>query len=219
MRIFFIPGFGERPSIFDKIAPEIGGNQVFIDNWDLIGDTPRNWQVLDYAKLLIEKYQITENDVIIGHSMGGWIAYHIKHLVNCRIVQIASWTNYDRVVLMVQNHNLIYWLIRNGLYLNHFTKKFMIGKFYKGKASEAIFASVFEELIKGNKHNIINQLKLILTPVPEKPIFEPDLRIHAKADSIIRYPKVPCVTVSGDHFTLWTDPHEVYLPIKEFLTL
>jgi hypothetical protein len=50
MRLFFIPGFGEAPAIFDQIAPHLPGEKVFVDNWQLVGDRPRpDLTALSYA--------------------------------------------------------------------------------------------------------------------------------------------------------------------------
>jgi hypothetical protein len=53
--------------------------------------------------------------------------------------------------------------------------------------------------------------------VPEGFRGQPDLRIHARADTIIRYPDEPALEVPGDHFSLHTHPREVYEPIRDFL--
>lgn len=220
MRIFFIPGFGEKPNAFDKIAPHIAGDKVFIDCWEEIGDTPRkDINVLKLANELVNKYSITPDDVIIGHSMGGWIAYHTKHVTGCRIIQVASWTKPDRVITPIQNRKIIYWFMRSGLALNRLSLRFMVWKFYRHKPSKDIFAETFGSLVFGNKGNVVNQMRVILEPVTETITVQPDLRIHAKRDNIIRYPKgEECCTVSGDHFTLVTHPEEVYGPINDFLT-
>lgn len=91
MRLIFIPGFGEDPSIFDRIHPHVKGEKIFLNNWVLLGDHPRSeLNALLYARELADRFDIKRDDVIIGHSMGGWIAYHIKHLVRCPIIQIGS---------------------------------------------------------------------------------------------------------------------------------
>lgn len=218
MRIIFIPGFGETASIFDKISPHIVGEKLFLDNWALLGDKPRKTiDVLQYAAEIVSKYEITKKDVIIGHSMGGWIALHIKHLTHCRIVQIGSWTNPDRVVSPVKNPNMVYFLVKSGIYLNRFTKQYAIKRGYKDKPSEAVFSETFERLIAGHKNNVINQLRLILTPIKENITVIPDMRIHAKKDKIIRFPRESFHEVSGDHFTLYTHPEEVYALINKYL--
>ncbi len=221
MRIFFIPGFGEDTSVFDKIAPHISGDKIFIDNWEEIGDKPRkDINVLLHAKALVQKYNITPNDVVTGHSMGGWIAYHIKHVAGCRIIQIASWTKPDRVVTPIKNRKFVYWFMGSGLAFNRFSQWFMVWKFYRHKPSKEIFADTYSRLRTRKVSGVLNQMRVVLEPVPDAITIMPDLRIHAKADNIIRYPKgEACTTVSGDHFTLWTNPEEVYTPINNFLAI
>lgn len=218
MRIIFIHGFGEDETIFDKIAPFITGEHLFLNVWELVGDTPRkDLNVLNFAHSLVEKYTIIESDVIIGHSMGGWIAYHIKHITNSPIVQIGSWTDTDRPYSPIKNAKIVYWFVQNGLLFNNVAKKYLVKTAYEGKPSRQVYEEIFDRMINGNKGNIINQLRLILTPVPEKLTVKPDLRIHAKADLVVRVPRESFVEVPGDHFTLQTDPETVYEPIVVFL--
>lgn len=218
MRLFFIPGFGEAPSIFDKINGHFPGNKTIIDNWKWIGDQPRpDLNVNTYARELAARFDINQHDTIIGHSMGGWVALHIKHLVGCRIVQIASWTDRQKVVVPFSNPNVIYWLTKSGLYLNPITRQFFLWQNYYKKPSAEIYLNVFNTLIKGNTENAVNQLRVILNPVDEVVTVEPDLRIHSKADTTILFPDQPAYEVPGDHFNLWTHPEAVYAPILELL--
>lgn len=218
MRIIFIHGFGESEAIFDKIAPFITGSHLLLNVWELVGDIPRkNLNVLDFAESLVEQHNITQDDVIIGHSMGGWIAYHIKHFTGSPIIQIASWTDFDRPILLINNAKIIYWFARTGLLFNGFVKRGIVKKAYAGKPSQQVFEETYDRMIRGNKENVINQLRLILTPVSQKVTVKPDLRIHAKADVVVRVPRESFVEVPGDHFTLQTDPETVYEPILAFL--
>lgn len=218
MRILFIHGFGEDETIFSKITPAIGGEQVLLNVWALLGNESRpDLNVLDFAKEIVEQYGISKEDVIIGHSMGGWIAYHIKQVTGSRIVQIASWTHPNRVILPFSNPKVIYWAVRSGLFFNGFQKGLYTLIGYKNKPSKDVFRATFDRLAEGNKENVVNQLRLILTPVPHQGTVKPDLRIHAHKDIVIRPPHESFHIVSGDHFTLYTHPHEVYEPIVDFL--
>jgi pimeloyl-ACP methyl ester carboxylesterase len=220
MRLFFIPGFGETPSIFDQIAPHLPGKKIFVNNWQLqlIGDRPRpDLTALSYARELTERFSITAGDVVIGHSMGGWIGLHLKHLTGCAVVQIGSWSAPAKVVRPVSNLNLVYWAVRRGLYFNRLVRRLLLRYNYRGKPSAGVFSEVLGNLIRGDKHNVINQLRIIYSPVPEGFTAQPDLRIHARADTIIRYPDEPALEVPGDHFSLHTHPREVYEPILAFL--
>ncbi|QCR22558.1 alpha/beta hydrolase [Pontibacter sp. SGAir0037] len=218
MRIFLIPGFGEDEAIFDKIAPHLSGKKIYLNPWVLLGNQPRpELNALLYAKELVKWFAIRPDDVLIGHSTGGWVALHIKHLVYCPVVQVSSWTESQKVVKHGTNKELAYWLTKKGLLFNRFTKNYLLRKNYKNTPSAPVFASVFERLIKGNKNNVNNQLRLILNPIHETIYVEPDLRIHARADTIVKYPDQQVQEVPGDHFALYTYPQHVYQPIVAFL--
>lgn len=218
MRIFLISGFGEDESIFDKLHPHLPGEKVFLNPWLLVDNKPQPaFNALVYAAALTEQYRITKKDVVIGHSTGGWVALLIKHLVHCPIVQVSSWTERSKVVKPFYIPRLAYWLTKRGLLFNRFTKGFMIRKNYRGKPSEPVFSGIYDLLIRGNKDNVNNQLRLIFNRIPEPVTVEPDLRIHARPDSIVRVPDQPFHEVPGDHFSLYTYPEKVYAPILTFL--
>jgi pimeloyl-ACP methyl ester carboxylesterase len=218
LRIFFIHGFGEDETIFNKIAPFIPHEHIFLNVWKLLGDSKReDITVLTFAEEIVQKYYIVGNDVIIGHSMGGWIAYHIKHITGSPIVQIASFTDPDRIGSPIKNVNLLFWLVRKGLLFNSFTKWLFTNKDFKRNPSKKIFQNTFDRLRFGNKENVINQLRINFMPVKEKLSVMPDLRIHALEDKIVYCPREPFHEVAGDHFMLYTHPEIVYPPINFFL--
>ncbi|WP_040664431.1 alpha/beta fold hydrolase [Nafulsella turpanensis] len=218
MRLIFIPGFGEDESVFEKLHPHLPGEKVFLDNWSLLPDREmRGLNVLQYSADLVRQFNITEEDVVIGHSMGGWIAWHIKHLVYCPIVQIASWTDPGKVVAPTRNLPLIFWATKKKVVLNHLVKKLTVWKYYKGKPSMEVYRHVFENMVQGNKDNVNNQFRLIFNPVREKVQESPDLRIHARADTIVRFPDESTFEVPGDHFCLYTYPEKVVPPIVALL--
>ena len=218
MRLILIPGFGEETTIFDKILPLLPYEKVVLDHWELLGNNPRRTlNVTNYGYELIDTFKITADDVIIGHSMGGWIAWHIKHLAGCRAVQIASWTDPKKLVTLTRDPNTVYWAVRSGLYLNPFTYQLFLWQNYYGKPSVEVYRKVFKRLMRGNKENVINQLRLIFNPVFEMPVLAPDLRIHSRADTTVMYPDEPAHEVPGDHFNLWVHPEEVAKPIAELL--
>ena len=216
MRIIFIHGLGENESIFKNIAPALGNEQLLLNVWNILGNEKHEGlNVFNFSKKIAEQYNISSNDWVIGHSMGGWIAYYIKHHTNCRIIQIASSTNIDRFITPIRSGKIAYWLTRNGFIFNSFLKWLNV-KRYEGLPSQQIFAETFTDLMKGNKECIISQLKLIYEPVPAIDVV-PDLRIHALKDALLKPPKEPFYKVPGDHFSLITHPEEVIKPILEIL--
>lgn len=210
MRLIFIPGFGETPSIFSQLAERLPGEKLFVDNLDLLGIYPKPaLTVAEYARQLIECHRIQGDDVIIGHSMGGWIALAIKQHLGCPIVQIASWTDPTNVFLPIKNPTVVFWLIRHRWYFNQFTKQLLLRLGYRHKPSARVFSQVFQNLIDSSPEFIVNQVRLILSPLNLGVDLQPDLRIHSVVDSIVRFPAQAVVTVPGDHFNLFTHSQEV----------
>ncbi|WP_242692256.1 alpha/beta fold hydrolase [Aridibaculum aurantiacum] len=220
MRVIYIPGFGEEPSMFDKIHPHIAGEKIFVDNWKLLADvTGEGFSATVYAQYLVALFHITNADVVIGHSLGGWVAINIKQLTGCRVVQIGSWTDVRRVMPLPINPKIIYAFTRSGLVFNKLTQMMMVKLHYKNQPSKPVFEEVFSNLRTRSKELVVKQLKLIFNPLHLPVTVSPELRIHAKADHIVAYPRTDFVEVPGDHFTLVTHPQPVYNAINDLLQL
>jgi hypothetical protein len=216
MRILFIHGFGETPAIFTGIAPAIGREQVFIDLWVELGsETQENLNVSDFAKKLVEKYTVSSQDCVIGHSLGGWIAYFMKQQCGCYIVQIASFTDFNHLLIPIRQPKLIYWLARKGLLFNSIFNWLSILPYRKMKSRQVHIDNIYR-LRSANKEAVVKQLQLMYEPVPAIDV-TPDLRIHALKDSLVKPPLESCKIVPGDHYSLITHPEAVLAPIQELL--
>lgn len=218
MRLFFIHGFGETENIFSKLAPILEGEKIYVNLWDSLGNNrPPDLHIIDFARELVQKYSIQKNDIVIGHSLGGWLAHHIKHVNGNRIVQIASWTSPQKVMTPIKNKALLVWMVRRGLVFNSFSKNYLT-KWYKNLPSEAVYNEIIDHMIASDRRCLTSQLKLVVGRAKEPVVAVPDLRIHAKKDKVIRYPDEPFIEVTGDHFTLYTHPKDVATPIQQFLS-
>ena len=218
MRLIFIAGFGEDEFIFDKIRPHLPGEHLCLSLWKELPDIPvRELTVVSFARQLVDRNSITAGDIILGHSTGGWVALHIKQLVGASVIQLSSWTDRSHLVTPVSGRQLIFFAVKSGLYFNRFTLQLAVRRSYRGKPSQEVFKQVFRRLMEGNKANVVNQLRLIFNPFPERITALPDLRIHARADPVVRFPKQGAYEVPGDHFSLYTYPDHVVRPIIQFL--
>jgi len=218
MRIIFISGFGEDEFIFDKIEKALPGEKLFLSLWKTVPDTPvKKLNVAEFAKSLVDRFAIKSSDVVIGHSAGGWVAAHIKNIVGCPIIQVSSWTDTHKVIVPFRNRHVIYFAAKTGLYLNRFVMRQTIKKFYNGKPSREVFEKVFTRILTGNRANAVNQLRLIFNPYPAEITVAPDLRIHARKDSIVRFPDEEFYEVEGDHFSLYSYPEQVLTPILDLI--
>ena len=218
MRLFFIPGFGEEIFIFDKLKPHVAGETVFIENWvELYDVAEQGLTVFEYASVLMAKYEISKEDVVIGHSMGGWVALQIKQLTGCKAIQLSSWTTGSKVVTIPLNRSVMFWMARRGISFNPFIRDILLWFFYKNKRSGKIFKAIFNRIRFGDKLIVAKQLMIIFNHPKEPITVMPDLRVHAKNDHIIQPPTEHYVLVPGDHFSLYTYPETVYSAINAFL--
>ena len=217
MRIICIPGLGEDELVFSKILPLLPGNKVVLDTWTLIGNDKRgSFSGMQYAREVVQQLAITNKDIIIGHSLGGLTAWYIKALVGCRIVQISSYTERDRIIFPISNHYFIQSAVWTHAFFNQLIQWLVLRLQYHGKPSEPFVKYVFKRLKNGNEVNVINQLKVALCPLKLEGV-APDLRIHSVGDLIVRPPKQHYVQVPGDHFNVYTYPNEIAAIINIFL--
>jgi pimeloyl-ACP methyl ester carboxylesterase len=206
-RLIFIHGLGEEPGIFDAIAPALPGEKIFIDNWKEIGAEDNAWQ---YAQSLVQRYVVKPDDVVIGHSLGGWVGIHMKQHSGCRVIQLASWTNPHKIIRPFGlPDSLSLWLARNGLYFSTVVRGIIERKQYRGKPSRDLFISTFDRLMNSERSRVVAQLRILLNPTGHPLTVAPDLRVHARGDTLVRIPDEPFAEVPGDHFMLMTFPEAV----------
>lgn len=217
MRIFFIPGLSEEKWIFDKIVPFIDGEKVFIDNWTLLAEiSEKGLNALSYAKFLIERFQINKQDLVIGHSMGGWVAVQIKSVISCPVIQISSFTDIKKV-FRPGNRHLLIWLAKKGFGLNTVVMNILVFLAFRQEISKKVFKAVFRKTMREDKTTFAKQLQVVYNPIKNAGTLSPDLRIHAKKDQIIRPPDETFEELPGDHFALYAYPDKVYNAINNFI--
>lgn len=219
-RIFLIHGYVENPTIFDTLVPLLPpADYVRIDLADEFG----RWQptgpvnVRRLAQYLTDQYKITADDVLIGHSMGGWTAVNIKQVSGAAAVQLASWTNQRKILFPTDNLTILRLLLNAGLTqsrtLNNYFKKQ-----YPFAESRELYNRLIDESMQMTRRYIWQQLQTLFAKVPPLTV-QPDLRIHARPDNIVRPPNETFVEVPGDHFSLVFHPELVAAPIRTLLSV
>lgn len=209
-RLILIHGYAEDLTIFDALRPLLPSANVLainveteFDSWP--AKTPVNAHAL--AAFLAKQYTITADDMVIGHSMGGWIAINIKAVTGARVVQIASFTNQRKIVTPVYHAETLRFLANAGLLQTRFS--IAIVKYrYPFHESRALNNLLLDQLRMMRRAYIAWQLSVLFAPVPPLRV-SPDLRIHATADNIVQPPDEPYAVVPGDHFCLVFHPMAV----------
>jgi hypothetical protein len=219
MKLIFIHGFIEDHTVFNNIRKSIThGEQIAMDLETVLADwhdAPVNLDVEKMAAYLIKKYNITAQDCVIGHSMGGWIASYIKEFCGCKAILIASLTDQCKLITPLKNPTLIKFLIRSGLMQSSIIVSFL-KKNYKYPISKQLYDQLLDGMITINRKILFQQFQILLAPVNPLTI-TPDLRIHARKDNIVRFPAEEFEEVLGDHFSIIYHPEQVITAIQKVL--
>ncbi len=211
MKLIFIHGFVEDSTIFDEIRKTITlGEQIALNLEEVFAawhDAPEDMDVQKLASHLVQKYKITSDDCIIGHSMGGWIASFIKQDVGCKAILLASLTNQAKLLSPLTNITLLKYSVRWGITQSSMMVNYL-KNMYNFPESKKLYDGLIDGLAVMDRKCLFQQLQVLFVKVPPLTI-TPDLRVHARKDNIVRFPDEPFVEVSGDHFSLVYYPNQV----------
>lgn len=217
-RIFLIHGYVEDSTIFDQLVPLLPPADYVRIN---LADEFARWQptgrvnVGMLAQYLTDQYKITAEDVVIGHSMGGWAAINIKQVSGAMVIQLASWTNQKKILFPTDNLTVLKFLLNSGI-----TQSRTLNNFFKKQYSFAESRELYNRLVDGSRQMsrlyLWQQLQTLFAKVPPLTV-QPDLRIHAQSDTIVGPPDESFIEVPGDHFSLVFHPELVAEPIRTLL--
>ncbi len=217
-RVFLIHGYVEDSTIFDQLVALLPlADYVRLNladefaRWKPIG--PITVQRL--AKYLMDAYAITDKDIVIGHSMGGWTAIHLKQLSGAVAIQLASWTDQRKIKFPVRTLFLLKLLTRSGLTQSRALTDFSIRQ-YPFAESRDLYVRLVEGMARMSRLYLWQQLQVLFAAVPSLTV-QPDLRIHARPDNIVGTPNEPFIDVPGDHFSLIFHAEAVAEPIRMLL--
>lgn len=217
-RIFLIHGYVEDPTIFDRLVPLLPPAEYVRINLadEFVSQQATGWfTVRDLAQYLTDQYRITAEDVVIGHSMGGWTAINIKQVSGATCVQLASWTNQKKILFPTDNLTVLKLLLNSGL-----TQSRMLNDYFKKQYPFAESRELYNRLVDGSRQMprqyLRQQLQTLFAKAPALTV-QPDLRIHARPDNIVGPPDESFVEVPGDHFSLVFHAELVAEPIRALL--
>lgn len=211
MKLIFIHGFVEDSTIFNEVRKIITtGEQIALnleEDFAAWQDAPEDMDVQKLALHLIQKYKITAQDCVIGHSMGGWIASYIKQNSGCKAILLASLTNQAKLLSPLKNLTLLKYSVRWGM-AQGTTMVTYLKNNYHFPESKQLYDGLIDGLAMMDKKCLFQQLQVLFAKVPPLTI-TPDLRVHARKDNIVAFPDEPFLEVSGDHFSLVFHSEEV----------
>ncbi len=216
-RLLLLPGYLEDGTIFDTLRPLLppAAEVLAIElkpelaRWRPAGAA----NVVTFARYLAQRYHIGPQDVLIGHSMGGWIAAHLKAQTGATAVLLSSFTDPRKVVARARNPLLLALYAWSGLGRSRWLRA-RAKRDYRFDESRALFGQLADGMARHSRRYVHRQLQVLFAPVPPL-LVQPELRVHALADNVVRPPDEPFVVVPGDHFAHYYYPELVAAAIRE----
>lgn len=217
-RLFLIPGFGEDQQAFRQLAPYLADFElIYVDHRPVL-DKILLFKMSSrrYAKHIAQHYGIRENDKIIGHSMGGYLAFQMREMFGNEICMIGAFSDPAKIIHLVPNLPLMTPIITASGFTKTEMARNYLQKKVAGKQIEQPLLEVLDNFKTFSNEQLFKLSLLTLEKKRESKLPNP-LRIHAKDDSTIRYPYEPYEEVKGGHFCLNLYPEQVYQKMQVFL--
>jgi pimeloyl-ACP methyl ester carboxylesterase len=208
-RLLLLHGYTEDRTIFDPLLP-LELEEEFA-HWRPAG--PVNVHTL--ARHLAVRHRIGPADVLIGHSMGGWIAAHIKEQTGAMAILLSSFTDQAKIVSKIRSPRLLGIYAHLGLVQNRWLNEYFKRR-YRHDESRALHAQLVAGMGRFRRRYVAQQLRVLFAPVPPLTT-APELRLHALGDTVVRPPDEPFVELPGDHFAHYFYPQLAAEAIRQLL--
>lgn len=216
-RIILIPGFGEDEHCFRNITQYLAPHPYKIINYRTTVDRYSifNFSLKTFVSQLIVDNDIRPDDLLIGHSLGGFIAYNLRQVLGCEACLIGAFTSPNKVRYPVSSKWIMNaYVLLGGLKLSIGKKIAMRRRV--GMPSLAEASAVYDNFATFKNKTLYNLLQLTYSQplANDKPEV---LRIHSKADIVVRLPDEPFTEVAGDHFNLLLEHETVGKVLQKWL--
>lgn len=219
-RILLLHGYTEAGAIFDTLRPLLPpAAEVVVPELETeLAQWPpaARLTVATVARELAARYRIGPADLLIGHSMGGWLAAYIKEHTGATAILLSGFTNQAKIVARIRTPWVLNLAARSGLLQSRYAA-WHSRRRYQFDESRTLHAQLVGRMPQLGRGYLQQQLQLLFAPVPPLTT-APELRLHARRDHIIRPPDEPYVELPGDHFAHYFYPQLVVDAIQPFLS-
>ncbi|RZL03404.1 MAG: alpha/beta hydrolase [Hymenobacter sp.] len=215
-RLLLLPGYLEDATVFDTLRPLLppAAEVLAIElepefaQWRPAGAV----NAVTFARHLAHRYAIGPADMLIGHSMGGWLAAHLKAQTGATAVLLSSFTDQNKVVARARNPLLLALYAWSGVGRSRWLRE-RAKRGYLFDESRELYGQLADGMARHPRRYVHRQLQVLFAPVPPL-VVPPELRIHAVADNVVLPPDESYVEIPGDHFAHYYHPELVAAAIR-----
>ena len=215
-RLLLLPGYIEDTAVFDTLRPLLPPAQEVLAlelepefaQWQPTGSV----NAVTFARHLARRYRIGPADILIGHSMGGWIAAHLKAQTGAVAILLSSFTDQHKVVARARNSLLLALYAWSGVGRSRWLRE-RAKRNYLFDESRALYGELADSMARHPRRYVHRQLQVLFAPVPPL-VVQPELRIHSLADNVVLPPDELFVEIPGDYFAHYYNPELVAAAIR-----
>ncbi|NML64269.1 alpha/beta hydrolase [Hymenobacter sp. RP-2-7] len=218
-RLLLLHGYTESSATFAPLRPLLppGLPVVAMELAEALADWrplgPVN--VASAARRLAAYYRVTAHDVVLGHSMGGWLAAYLKQETGCTAVLLSGFTHQNRIISRLRGLGVLRLVVQAGLLQSRWLNA-RFKRRYPFAESRALYGQLLDDTRRLSRAYLYQQLQILFAPAPPLTA-RPDLRLHARHDHIILPPTEFYVEIAGDHFGHYFYPQQVLAAIRPLL--
>ena len=200
-RILLLHGFGDDARSYEVLSPQLAQRfePEYVDYYSLCDDLPLSEvTAASYAERIIEQHNVSSDDILLGHSMGGYIAHAIRQQVDAPCVLIGSFIDPRKIRYAI----MYFWLIRVAVFLGFFTTWLLrLGGWLKYRKAEGnIEATISAEALGAqSRRSLYRLLRTFFVAVPP-PTPTPELAFHGTYDDVVAPPDFVHLAIPGNHF-------------------
>ncbi|RYY17411.1 MAG: alpha/beta hydrolase, partial [Cytophagaceae bacterium] len=165
-RLLLLPGYLEDSTIFDTLRPRLPPAEALaieleteFAQWQPTG--PVN--VVTLARHLARRYQVGQQDILLGHSMGGWLAAHLKAQTGAAAVLLSSFTDPRKVVARTRNPLLLALYAWSGLGRSRWLRA-RAKRNYLFDESRALYGQLADSMARHPRRYVHRQLQVLFAP-------------------------------------------------------
>ena len=219
-RLILLHGYTEDATIFDPLL-------LLLPPFDHVlalelEDEFAHWRpgagptnVVSLARHLAERHRIGPADALLGHSMGGWIAAHVKQQTGATAILLSSFTDQAKIVSKIRSPRLLALYAHLGLVQNRWLNEYFRRR-YPHDESRVLHGQLVAGVGRFRRRYVAQQLGVLFAPVPPLAT-QPELRLHALGDTVVLPPDEPFVELPGDHFAHYFYPQLAAAAIGQLL--
>lgn len=212
-KVFLFPGFVEDRRVFARMEEFLMADfeLVHVDYLPVLAEMEQEYADISwFCGRLRELYDIKKEDLLVGHSFGGWVCANVQTITGSPVVSIASFTNPKKPVHgFIGFNRLGFGLVRFGAFKWRLFHRIALWK-YRNTPQLPVIQVGLDIMNTWQDRDLLKITRLIAFQRVVSPV-APLLRFHADRDEIVYPPDEP-------HFCVPNATHAIHYTHAQWIS-